>query len=376
LAVESGFGRRIRVFWALEAAPDTVSTAKPGLDGQVKRAGAAGLATRDAVRRALADLRTGETVLVACSGGPDSLALASATAFVASRLGLTAGAVVVDHGLQTGSADVAARTAATCRTLGLDPVDIVTVDAAAMTGEGPEAAARAARYAALDAAADRHGAAAVLLGHTRDDQAESVLLGLLRGSGARSLAGMASRRDRYRRPLLGLTRDTTGKACAEIGLEPWADPHNDDPAYARARARQLLRELEERLGDGVAPGLARSADLLRADDEALQAWADDEYAALTGRGLATAKQGLDCAAIAALPQAVRTRVLRRAAIDAGVRTADLSSAHLAALDALVVGWHGQGPVHLPGPVRGVRDCGRLLLATPTTPDPSAETAEE
>ncbi|MFL6100049.1 MAG: tRNA lysidine(34) synthetase TilS [Actinomycetales bacterium] len=357
------------------------------MDGRV---GPAGLATRDAVRRALADLadaagstgRTGPTseagpaapVLVACSGGPDSLALASATAFVAQQLGVRAGAVVVDHQLQAGSAEVAAGAARTATELGLDPVEVLTVRVTATAGDGPEAAARAARYGALDAAAARRGAMAVLLGHTSDDQAESVLLGLLRGSGARSLSGMPARRGIYRRPFLRLSRETTAKACAELGLAPWADPHNVDPAYARARARRLVSDVAEQLGSGVRTGLARSAELLRADDEALETWAAREYDALLLPGDAP---GLDCAALAGLPAAVRLRVLRRAALAAGARPPDLSSTHLAALDALVTAWHGQGPVDLPGPLHGVRDCGRLLIAPDINRDTAApDIAEE
>lgn len=329
-----------------------------------RRVGPAGLATRDAVRRGLTDLPTGSLVLVACSGGPDSLALAAAAAYVVPRQGLRAGAVVVDHGLQAGSAEVAARAARECADLGLDPAEVVPVDVVGGAGDGPESAARTARYAALAATADRLAADAVLLGHTRDDQAESVLLGLLRGSGARSLAGMAPRRDRYRRPFLGLSRDTTAKACAELGLEPWSDPHNVDPAYARARTRQLLTELGDRLGSGVTEGLARSAELLRADDEALEVWAVQAHDELHGSDPA----GLDCARLAALPAAVRRRVLRRAALAAGTRSADLTSTHLAALDALVTDWRGQGPVDLPGPLHGRRAYGRLLLAGPETPE--------
>jgi len=244
----------------------------------------------------------------------------------------------------------------------------VTVDVAAEAGEGPEAAARAARYEALDAAAVRLAAVAVLLGHTSDDQAESVLLGLLRGSGARSLSGMPGRRGVYRRPFLRLSRETTAKACAELGLAPWADPQNTDPAYARARARRLLTDVTEQLGSGVRTGLARSAELLRADDEALETWAAQEYDALLAGADAP---GLDCAALADLPPAVRRRVLRRAALASGARPPDLTSTHLAALDALVSAWHGQGPVDLPGRLHAVRDCGRLLFA----PDINRDTAE-
>jgi tRNA(Ile)-lysidine synthase len=353
-----------------------------------ERVGPAGLAVRDAVRRELADLAPADPegaarpssspaagrplVLVACSGGPDSLALAAGTAFVAPRLGLSAGAVVVDHGLQPGSAGVAAAAAAQCRELGLDPVEVIAVTVEHELGEGPEAAARTARYAALDLAADRLAAAAVLLGHTRADQAEAVLLGLLRGSGARSLAGMARRRDRYRRPLLDLPRATTLAACVELGLTPWLDPHNADPTYARSRSRSLLAELEDRVGSGVEVGLARSADLLRADTEALDAWADREYALSQQIGRDGPSTGvsvdrhaeLDCEQLATLPAAVRTRVLRRAALAVGARAADLSSTHLAAVDALVTDWHGQGPVALPGPMSVTRACGRLIIARP------------
>src|SRR5690625_3561874 len=173
-------------------------------------------AVRNAVRAELADLPAGSTVLVACSGGPDSLALAAGTGFVAPRMGLTAGAVVVDHGLQPGSAEVAARAAEQCRSLGLDPVHVVTLDLADQVGPGPEAVARDARHAALTTQAEAVGAAAVLLGHTRDDQAETVLLRLARGSGARSLAGIPARRGLLRRPLLGLGRAQTEAVCAAL----------------------------------------------------------------------------------------------------------------------------------------------------------------
>jgi tRNA(Ile)-lysidine synthase len=221
---------------------------------------------------------------------------------------------------------------------------------------GPEGAARAARYAALDDVAERCSAAAVLLGHTRDDQAETVLLGLARGSGARSLAGMAAVSGRYRRPLLALDRGTV-RAAAD-GLAVWDDPHNSDPAYTRARVRtEALPALEQALGPGVAAALARTAALLRADADALDGWTDrawDEVAAADG--------SLDAEVLAGLPAAVRSRVLRRAALAAGSPAGDLTADHVGSLDALVTAWHGQGPLHLPGGVSAARACGRLLLA--------------
>jgi tRNA(Ile)-lysidine synthase len=314
-------------------------------------------AVRRAVREALADLVGGDVVLVACSGGADSLALAAATAFEAPRRGLRPAAVTVDHGLQPGSAGRAAAVHDLLCGLGLAPVEVASVT----VGDrgGPEAAARAARYAALDAAAGRLGAAAVLLGHTRDDQAETVLLGLARGSGARSLSGMAARSGRYRRPLLGLDRAVVHAAAA--GLDTWDDPQNADPAFRRSRVRhQALPVLEATLGPGIAAALARTAAQLRADADALDAWADEAYDAAGG----TSREGLAVPVLAELPVAVRTRVLRRAAVAAGSPPSDLSAHHVAELDRLVTSWHGQGPFDLPGHVAAARRCGRLLVTGP------------
>ena len=320
-------------------------------------------AVRSAVRATLSGLAPGDLVLVACSGGPDSLALAAAVAAEAPRVGLRAGAVTVDHGLQAGSVERAASVAATCRDLGLDPVEVAAVLVG--TAGGPEAAAREARRGALIEVADHAGAVAVLLGHSRDDQAETVLLGLARGSGARSLAGMApvsGPAGVFLRPLLDLPRALLADACAQAGLMPWADPHNTDPRFARVRVRdRVLPVLEAELGPGVAAALARTAALLRADADALDAWAADVRAALMdvpGR--------LPVGALESLPAAVRRRILRAAALAAGAPAGALSAAHVAAIDSLVTGWHGQGPLDLPGGVLASRVCGTLLLWTSST----------
>jgi tRNA(Ile)-lysidine synthase len=313
---------------------------------------------RSAVRACLSDLAAGDLVLVACSGGADSLALAAAAAFVAPRLGLRAGGVTVDHGLQPGSAERAGEVTATLSALGLDPVQSVAVTVPPPgTAAGPEAAARRARYAALDVAAEKHGAVAVLLGHTLDDQAETVLLGLARGSGSRSLAGMPARRGLYRRPLLTVRRASTGAVCAELGLVPWQDPHNRDSRFARARVRhQALPALEAALGPGVAEALARTAAQLRADAECL----DD---------LAFAESGqLDAGRLSALPQAIRARVLRDAAIMAGCPHGALTAGHVDRIDALVTAWHGQRWVDLPGGVRARRRDGTVWFTSSTAKD--------
>jgi tRNA(Ile)-lysidine synthase len=314
---------------------------------------------RRAVRGALERLPTDSLVLVALSGGPDSLALAAAVAFEAPRSGWRAGAVIVDHALQSGSADVTARAARQARELGLAPVRVERVHVGA-TG-GPEAAARTARYAALEQVASELDAAAVLLAHTLDDQAETVLLGLARGSGAASLQGMAherameSARGVFARPLLGIRRSTTVQACADAGLEPWIDPQNADPAYTRVRVRDtLLPLLEAELGPGVAEALARTAEQLREDAEAL-----DSFAAELAEDLAEhAEAGisLNVPALAANPPALRQRLIRLAvSSEFGVA---LSRAQTLEVARLVTDWHGQVGVDLPG-VRVVRRDGRL-----------------
>jgi tRNA(Ile)-lysidine synthase len=307
---------------------------------------------RNAVRATLAGLPPGDLVLAACSGGQDSLALAAALAFTAPRAGLRAGAVTVDHGLQDGSAGRAAEVAGTLRGLGLDPVlsVAVTVDG----GGGPEAAARTARYAALEKAAADAGAALVLLGHTLDDQAETVLLGLARGSGARSLAGMPRQRGVFARPLLGVRRPVTGAACQALGLHPWSDPHNADRRFARVRVRlDALPALEAALGPGIAEALARTAGRLRDDAEVL------EQIAAIERERAGAP--LAVAALARLPSAVRDRVLRAEALAAGCPAGALTAAHVARVAELVTGWHGQRWVDLPGAVRAARRSGEIVF---------------
>ncbi|MFD9116844.1 tRNA lysidine(34) synthetase TilS [Streptomyces bottropensis] len=297
-------------------------------------------------------------VLVACSGGADSMALASALAFEAPKLGVRAGGVTVDHGLQPGSDLRAEEVALRLRELGLDPVESVAVTVG--RDGGPEAAARDARYAALDAALERHGGTAVLLGHTRDDQAETVLLGLARGSGIRSLSGMAAvsgADGRYRRPFLQLDRQTARKACMVQSLPVWDDPHNADPAYTRSRLRhEGLPALEKALGKGVVEALARTARLSRDDADALDTWARQAEASVRdAAGL------LECAKLYALPPAVRRRILRRVAIEAGAPAGSLFARHIEEVDRLITGWRGQGAINLPGRVVAQRQGGRLVI---------------
>lgn len=309
-------------------------------------------AVRLAVRRALAHVEPGRTVVVACSGGADSLALLAATVFEGRHAGWRVVGATVDHGLQPGSADHAARVVRQMAALGADETVGATVHVES-GGLGPEAAARRARYAVLGELAERFSAEAVLLGHTRDDQAETVLLGLARGSGGRSLAGMRRSFDRFVRPLLDLSRVDTVTACQVEGIEFWSDPHNEDPAFTRVRVRRsVLPVLEDQLGPGVAEALARTADQLREDMDLLDDAAQAAYDRL---------RDLRVDDLLAESAPIRRRVLRLAALAAGAPASELFHEHVLAIDALLTQWHGQKWVDLPGRVRCRREDGRLHL---------------
>ncbi|WP_109525067.1 MULTISPECIES: tRNA lysidine(34) synthetase TilS [Nocardia] len=305
-------------------------------------------------------------VAVALSGGADSLALTAATVIEADEVD----ALIVDHRLQAGSDEVAARAASAaldlgCRTARVLPVD-VGVDG------GLEAAARRARYAALDLA--REGRP-VLLGHTIDDQAETVLLGLARGSGGRSIQGMAANAAPWGRPLLGVRRAVTRQLCADLGMVPYEDPHNSAPEFTRVRLRtDVLPLLEEVLGGGVAAALARTADQLRADGTVLDALAEQllesarghERAPRAGSIVDAVGDGstLSVETLATAPEALRRRAIRFWLLDGGAKA--LTEKHLRAVDALVTAWRGQGGVAVGGGSPGTRlvaarERGRLTL---------------
>lgn len=313
-------------------------------------------AVRIPVRAALSELADGDVVAVACSGGADSLALASAAVFEGRRRGLRVVGVTVDHDLQPGSAAQAGRVVAQLAELGVDETVSARVQVDATSGLGPEAAAREARYAVLEEVASRLSVRVVLLGHTMDDQAETVLLGLARGSGGRSLQGMRPAFGVFARPLLGVRRVDTVTACQLEGLTPWDDPHNHDPGFTRVRVRdQVLPVLEAGLGPGVAEALARTAEQLRADtvllDELTERLFDD----------ARREAGLDVVVLAAAPPALRHRAVHRAALASGVPASELTRGHVLEVDKLIVAWRGQRWVDLPGHLRALRHDGMLVI---------------
>lgn len=277
---------------------------------------------------------------VALSGGADSLALTAVAANVKPTT-----ALIVDHGLQPGSADVAAQAREHALALGCVDAQVLCIEVGSPQSHGgPEAAARTGRYGALEIA--RRGAN-VLLAHTLDDQAETVLLGLGRGSGPRSIAGMRPHDPPWCRPLLGVRRAVTHAACAELGLAPWHDPHNDDPRFTRVRLRsEVLPLLEEVLGGGVAEALARTATSLREDAQVLDALARDALAA------ATIGEALHTQRLEVLPEAVRRRVIRGWLLACGATA--LTDKQIRGVDALVTAWRGQGGVAVGSPLRRQR----------------------
>jgi tRNA(Ile)-lysidine synthase len=309
---------------------------------------------RLAIRAELTDLSAGETVLVAVSGGADSSALAAGLLAEAKEKAIRPIAVIIDHALQPNSADVAMNTKAELAKAGYTNIEIKRIKVEIT--DGMEASARRARYAALNEIAESTNAVAIFLGHTRDDQAETVLLGLARGSGTRSLSGMAERIDKYRRPLLSITRSQTEAACKEAGIKYWNDPHNQSMEYARVRVREkVLPLMESEIGPGIADALTRSAKILRDDADALDKWAEevlDEIDPIE----------LDIETLASLPRAIRSRVIRKAIYLAGAPSGSLSAEHLEPVEALVTAWKGQGPVSLPGGVTVARISGRLSLS--------------
>jgi tRNA(Ile)-lysidine synthase len=310
-------------------------------------------AVRNAVRAWLEKFEAGDKILVAVSGGADSLALAYALSVESEKLAISVVGVTVDHQLQSASSSQAEKVVEQLAKFGLTcAIKKVTVD----IKEGLEASARKVRYEAINEMAIQENADAVFLGHTKDDQAETVLLGLARGSGTRSLSGMAEHNGIYIRPLLEITRIQNEQFCKEVGLDYWNDPHNQDSQFARVRVRtEALPVLEKSIGPGISDALARSAHLLRDDADALDSWAQSEVTHLN-------LQDLDCAHLQALPRAIRTRILRFAIYAAGAPSGSVSADHVSGVEALISAWNGQGALNLPGGVRVERISGRLSLS--------------
>ena len=325
------------------------------------------------VRRAVREtwdavgVQPGDQILVACSGGADSLALAAAAQFEGARAGIPVGAVIIEHGLQEATKDVASLTAKLLGELGLAPVLVREVEVSSdPAAGGTEAAARTARYDELAIAAEALDAKFVMLGHTLDDQAETVLLGLTRGSGPRSIAGMQPVNGLWLRPLLGIRRETTEAFCHDSELDFWVDPHNSDVQFTRVRIRRnVLPLLEKELGPGVAQALARTAEILAEDLAYFEGQALAEFQRLAKVGSTGIE--LEVAELERLPKVIRIRVFQKALELLGQQN---SRTHLTAVNELIENWHGQKELTLPG-VRVVRKGELIAFKTTKSLNPGA-----
>ena len=310
---------------------------------------------QNAVQNLLKDLDPGDLVLVGCSGGADSLALVWTTSVVGKRLELKTGVVIVDHQLISESNDVAQNAKKQCEQLGIEKVIIKKV-VVNQTNEGLEAAARIARYEAFENVLHETNAKVILLAHTQDDQAETVLMRLTRGSGAKSLSGMSAISGKYLRPFLHLRKKIVHDSLDLIGMKAWQDPANFDNQYLRVKVRQeLMPKLIEVLGEGAISSLDKTSQLLRLDNQALDELAQQFVDAQDD----VKKNGLKVKELENLPEAIRTRVLKICAVASGVHPGPFSFEHIEAIDALVKNWHGQGNVDLPGFIQATRVDGSL-----------------
>jgi tRNA(Ile)-lysidine synthase len=303
---------------------------------------------RLAVRNCLTtNTKAGQKLLIAVSGGADSLALAAACEFEAKKLKVKIAAAVIDHSLQKDSDKVAAQTAKTLAALGFEEVVIKKI--AVGKAGGPEAAARTARYTALETLRQKTKSHFIVLGHTSSDQAETVLLGLVRGSGSKSLSGMSEKTGVLLRPLLGIERAATEAFCKDSGIKYWSDPQNKDEKFLRVMIRKhILPFLEKQLGGSVAASLVRTSDQLREDNTYLESQADKsfkKYAKVSGSGIS-----FDAKALEKSPAAILNRIVKKALDSFG---SESSRTHVLAVSDLVLSWHGQKPLALPG-VRVVR----------------------
>jgi tRNA(Ile)-lysidine synthase len=310
---------------------------------------------QNAVQNLLKDFDAGDLVLVGCSGGADSLALAWTTLVVGKRLELKTGAVIVDHQLIPESNSVALNAKKQCEELGIQEVIIKKVNVE-QNHEGLEAAARIARYEAFENVLHETNAQAILLAHTQDDQAETVLMRLTRGSGAKSLSGMAQVSGKYLRPFLHLRKKLVHDSLDLIGLKAWQDPANTDHQFLRVKVRhELMPKIVEVLGESAISSLDKTSQLLRLDNQALEELAQQFFD--SQKDVKT--NGLEISELEKLPEAIRTRVLRIFAIASGVHPGPFSFEHIEAIDALVKNWHGQGNVDLPGFIQATRVDGSL-----------------
>ena len=301
---------------------------------------------QNAVNNLLKDFEPADNILVACSGGADSLALAWTSQVVTKRIGLNLIAVIIDHQLIKESTQVAQDAKKKCEDFGIEKVVIKQIEVKD-DKDGLEAAARKARYEAFEESVNEFNAKAVLLAHTQDDQAETMLMRLTRGSGAKSLSAMKEVSGKYLRPFLHIRKQVLVDALEKENISYWQDPANTNYKFLRAKVRhELMPKLIEVLGESAIDSLDRTSGLLKEDNEALESIALESYEKLN--------KELKVQELEKLPTAIRKRVIKIAALNSGVTPGPFSFEHIEAIDALVTNWRGQGNVDLPGFIQASR----------------------
>lgn len=311
-----------------------------------------GTVRRTIVRQGM--LGRGDCVLAAVSGGPDSVALLAALAALAPRLGVTVRAAHLHHGIRGAEADrdaacavaVAEQRGIACRVERLTDL---------RSGANFEARARARRYAFLRRVARDTGCNRIATGHTRDDQAETLLMRLVRGAGRRGLAGMAPSRDGWLiRPLLSCSR---GDVLAFLAAQklPWCeDSSNHDRHFLRNRVRHEVLPLLRLLNPSVDNALAATATVLATEDR----WLDAALGARVSPG-----PSLPVDALGGLPLALQVRVLRLWLDEQRGSLRGLGRVHLEDMVSLATGQRGCGVVPVPGG-GAVERCARALWFRP------------
>jgi tRNA(Ile)-lysidine synthase len=309
----------------------------------------------NSVEKFLKDVSPGDKVLVACSGGSDSLALAWTVQFVAKKSEIFVSALVIDHQLFAESNQVAKDAVAKLKLLGIQEVVIKSVEVP-KSPDGIEAAAREVRYQALKEFAQEIAATQIYLGHTLEDQVETVLMRLTRGSGARSLQGMSERNGFFVRPFLHIPRNAVRESLNLINIKAWEDPMNYSDMFLRSKIRNnLLPVLAEVLGVRAFEAIDRTATQIRDDNQALDLICQD---VMTLNHIETRAE---VSVLEMQPKAIRSRIIRSMALNAGAPAASLANSHIEAINQLVENWHGQGEVALPGKLRAARVINQIVI---------------
>lgn len=312
------------------------------------------MVARNAIKNALKGLPASSPVGFGCSGGADSLALlfALSTLYRKEKANLVH-VIIVDHQLQEITAEISQKTADLAESLGFNahilPVEIIS------TREGMESDARKARYEAFETAIEEYNLEAFLIGHTKTDQAEQVFLGMLRGSGTRSLSGIPQKRGVFMRPFLNeLSREDTQKVCEENNYEYWCDPHNDSTEYRRVIARKMIKEVQKETGQSIVDPLVRTAQISAEDADALDFYTDIALNNIEQNEWAITE-------LEKTPIAIRKRVYRKKMLQLGALSDKIGFGIVNRIEELVSQWSGQKEIHLSQGVRVKRENEHLVF---------------